>query len=46
MTLLYSDPRFLDHDTGRGHPERAERLRQITALLDSSGLATRCVRPQ
>jgi acetoin utilization deacetylase AcuC-like enzyme len=46
MTLLYSDPRFLDHDTGRGHPERAERLRPITALLDSSGLATRCVRPQ
>ncbi len=46
MTLLYSDPRFLDHDTGRGHPERAERLRQIVALLDSSGLAAQCARPQ
>jgi len=46
MTLLYSDPRFLDHDTGRGHPERAERLRQISALLDSSGLATESARPQ
>jgi acetoin utilization deacetylase AcuC-like enzyme len=46
MTLLYSDPRFLDHDTRRGHPERAERLRQITAELDASGLAARCTRPQ
>jgi acetoin utilization deacetylase AcuC-like enzyme len=46
MTLLYSDPRFLDHDTGRGHPERAERLRQVSAHLDSSGLAAQCVRPQ
>jgi acetoin utilization deacetylase AcuC-like enzyme len=46
MTLLYSDPRFLDHDTGRGHPERAERLRQITALLDSNGLSAQCARPQ
>ena len=46
MTLLYSDPRFLEHDTGRGHPERAERLRQITAHLDATGLATRCVRPE
>lgn len=45
MTLLYSDPRFLDHDTRQGHPERAERLRQITTELDSSGLAARCTRP-
>lgn len=45
MTLLYSDPRFLDHDTRRGHPERAERLRQITLRLDATGLADRCVRP-
>jgi acetoin utilization deacetylase AcuC-like enzyme len=45
MTLLYSDPRFLDHDTGHGHPERAERLRQITAELESTGLAARCTCP-
>jgi acetoin utilization deacetylase AcuC-like enzyme len=45
MTLLYSDPRFLDHNTGRGHPERPERLKQISALLDSTGLTKRCVRP-
>lgn len=43
MTLLYTDPRFLDHDTGR-HPERAERLRQITAHLDTTGLAAKCRR--
>ena len=46
MTLLYSDPRFLDHDTRRGHPERAERLRQITAELEASGIAARCTRPE
>jgi acetoin utilization deacetylase AcuC-like enzyme len=41
MTLLYSDPLFLKHDTGR-HPETAERLRSITARLDKSGLAKKC----
>jgi len=45
MTLLYSDPRFLDHDTQWGHPEQAERLRHITAHLDATGLAARCSRP-
>ena len=45
MTLLYTDPRFLDHDTRRGHPERAERLRQITAHLEATGLNTKCVLP-
>jgi acetoin utilization deacetylase AcuC-like enzyme len=45
MTLLYSDPRFLDHDTRHGHPERPERLRQISARLDETGLAAQCVRP-
>jgi acetoin utilization deacetylase AcuC-like enzyme len=44
MTLLYSDPRFLDHDTRRGHPERAERLRQITEHLDATGLSARCAK--
>lgn len=29
--------RFLDHDTGPGHAERADRLRSVTARLRSSG---------
>src|SRR5438552_3772123 len=44
MTLLYSRPRFLDHDTG-DHPECAERLRHITARLDAAGLGALCRRP-
>ena len=43
MTLLYYDPRFLDHDTG-AHPEQPERLRQIMARLEATGLAARCAR--
>jgi acetoin utilization deacetylase AcuC-like enzyme len=45
MTLLYYDPRFLDHDTGM-HPERPERVRQIVRRLDATGLAAQCVRTQ
>ncbi len=45
MTLLYSSPRFLDHDTGR-HPERAARLQHVTARLDASGLGRECGLPQ
>ena len=37
MTLLYYDPRYLDHQTGQ-HPERPERLRQIVARLEQSGV--------
>ena len=44
MTLLYYDPRFLEHDTG-DHPECAQRLRQIMAELDQRGLTDRCGRP-
>ncbi|MGB0767380.1 MAG: histone deacetylase family protein, partial [Phycisphaeraceae bacterium] len=34
MTLgLYYDERFLDHDTGRGHPERPDRLRAVVKHL-------------
>jgi acetoin utilization deacetylase AcuC-like enzyme len=44
MTLLYYDPRFLDHNTG-DHPECPERLRQIMAQLDERGLTDRCTRP-
>ena len=43
MTLLYSDPRFLDHETG-DHPERAERIRLIPARLKRAGLLDRCRR--
>ena len=35
MTTLYiSHSCFLDHDTGPGHPERADRLRAIEKVLD------------
>jgi acetoin utilization deacetylase AcuC-like enzyme len=42
LTLLYTDPIFLRHDTGL-HPESAERLRSITNMLADTGLAARCV---
>jgi acetoin utilization deacetylase AcuC-like enzyme len=41
MTLLYSDPLFLQHETG-AHPETADRLRAITTRLEKAGLAARC----
>jgi len=41
MTLLYSDPLFLRHETGR-HVEVPARLRAITARLNKSGLAAKC----
>jgi acetoin utilization deacetylase AcuC-like enzyme len=43
MTLLYTDPLFLQHDTGQ-HPERPQRLAAIAAQLERSGLAARCER--
>jgi acetoin utilization deacetylase AcuC-like enzyme len=43
MALLYSSPRFLDHDTG-DHPECAERLQHVTARLEEIGLAAECRR--
>jgi acetoin utilization deacetylase AcuC-like enzyme len=45
MTLLYTDPVFLEHKTG-GHPETAERLRAIGVMLDETGLVNRCTRGQ
>lgn len=45
MTLLYFDPRFLDHLTGK-HPERPERLVQAMRHLERTGLLARCGRPQ
>ncbi len=44
MTLLYCDPRFLDHDTGV-HPERPVRLRHIANRLETTGIANLCGRP-
>ncbi len=32
-TLLISHPAFIDHDTGAGHPERADRMRAIDKAL-------------
>jgi len=45
MTLLYTSSQFLDHDTGK-HPERAERLIQVTAHLRRTGLDTKCAQPE
>jgi acetoin utilization deacetylase AcuC-like enzyme len=44
MTILFTDPIFLKHDTGPHHPERIDRLRSITARLESAGLVARCHR--
>lgn len=41
MTLLYQDPVFEEHQTGR-HPEQPARLASIRAALDRAGLAARC----
>ncbi|MEO1237910.1 MAG: histone deacetylase, partial [Planctomycetota bacterium] len=38
MTGLVYDERFLEHDTGAGHPERADRLRAIVDRLRRDGL--------
>jgi acetoin utilization deacetylase AcuC-like enzyme len=37
--LLETHPRFLDHDTGRGHPERPARLQAVLAGIEAAGLA-------
>ena len=42
MTLLYTDPLFLKHETGRRHPETATRLRSVTARLEKAGLIKKC----
>jgi acetoin utilization deacetylase AcuC-like enzyme len=41
MTLLFRDPIFLEHYTGR-HPENAMRLRSILARLEKSALVQQC----
>lgn len=39
---LVLDRCFEDHDTGHGHPERAERLASLRRRLGTSGLTDRC----
>jgi acetoin utilization deacetylase AcuC-like enzyme len=41
MTLLYTDPLFLKHDTGP-HCECPDRLRSIAARLEATGLTPKC----
>ncbi len=38
-TTVFFDPLYLEHDTGFGHPERAERLEAAMETLRSTGLA-------
>src|SRR5947207_13468930 len=45
MTLLYTSPVFLEHDTG-AHPERALRLAATSRHLAAEGLAQKCTAPQ
>ena len=42
MTLLFRDPLFQRHETGR-HPERPARLAVIESRLENAGLAAQCV---
>jgi acetoin utilization deacetylase AcuC-like enzyme len=46
MVLLYSSELFLEHQTGRGHPERPERLSHAFEHLASTKLPDRCERGQ
>jgi acetoin utilization deacetylase AcuC-like enzyme len=41
MTLLFTDPIFLRHETGH-HPESARRLRAVSARLEQTDLPARC----
>jgi acetoin utilization deacetylase AcuC-like enzyme len=43
-TLLCTDPRFRDHDTSRGHPERPERLLALERGIIDSGVEDDLVR--
>ncbi len=38
-TLLISDPRFIEHDPGPGHPESSARIATVVAALERSPLA-------
>ena len=39
-TTLYAHSRFLDHDTGHGHPERAERIEAVNNALTGESWAS------
>jgi acetoin utilization deacetylase AcuC-like enzyme len=41
-TGLIVDPRFEQHDTGPGHPERPARLARVRRALSEGGLVERC----
>ncbi|MEM9347148.1 MAG: histone deacetylase [Planctomycetota bacterium] len=43
---LYYHKRFLDHDTGRGHPERPDRLRAVVKHLNETGLWDKLKHPE
>jgi acetoin utilization deacetylase AcuC-like enzyme len=45
MTLLYSAPCFLDHETGH-HPECADRIRNVPRHLEKAGLPAKCGMPK
>jgi acetoin utilization deacetylase AcuC-like enzyme len=38
-TLVFSDPLFLEHDPGRGHPESPARLQHVLSLLQDQPVA-------
>ncbi len=46
-TMVFSDPLFLEHDPGRGHPESPARLQRVLSLLADVPLAgVEMVRPR
>ncbi len=42
-TGLVIDPRYEEHDTGRGHPERPERIRVLLPLADEADESLRLI---
>jgi acetoin utilization deacetylase AcuC-like enzyme len=40
MTVLFTHPACLEHDTGPGHPERPDRLRAVLAALEAAEFDT------
>jgi acetoin utilization deacetylase AcuC-like enzyme len=42
--LLLTHEHYLDHDLGRGHPERPDRLRAVLSGIDAAGLGDELLR--
>jgi acetoin utilization deacetylase AcuC-like enzyme len=42
-THLFYHPLSLEHDTGPGHPERADRIRVLLKHLEATGLGADCI---